>query len=194
MSEDNHQHTWSIDERGDKGTEANKKNEIKKRKKKIDTMGMMFAKKKKNEIDKADNQSKNDDNKFMKDKSRNIGLGQQDIDRILKECQRKGELYPPEDVLLMFKRTIEGLEVRESKVAAWSKMKVRGLFIKKGYKIKKGMVIGVYGGKITIGIGPYVLQLAYEDGEMFFFFLKMSKLVKLCEQIPCRDFLIYSLL
>ena len=118
--------------------ETNKKNEIKKRKKKIDTMGMIFAKKKKNEIDKANNQSKNDDNKFMKDKSRNIGVGQQDIDRILKECQRKGELYPPEDVLLMFKRTIEGLEVRESRVAAWSKMKVRGLFIKKGYKIKKG--------------------------------------------------------
>ena len=55
---------------------------------------MIFAKKKKNEIDIANNQSKNDDNKFMRDKSRNIGVGQQDIDRILKECQRKGELIP----------------------------------------------------------------------------------------------------
>ena len=44
--------------------ETNKRNEVKKIKKKIDTMGMIFAKKKKNEIDKANNQSKNDDNKF----------------------------------------------------------------------------------------------------------------------------------
>ena len=172
MSED-HPHNQNEVREGDvnnnKGSIRNIgiRKEHKRKKGKTDTIGMIFAKKKKNEIDIANNQSKNDDNKFMRDKSRNIGVGQQDIDRILKECQRKGDLYPPEDVLLMFKRTIEGLEVRESKVAAWSKMKVRGLFIKKGYKIRKGMVIGVYGGKITIGIGPYVLQLAYEDGEMF---------------------------
>jgi hypothetical protein len=67
----------------------------------------------------------------------------------------------------MFKRTIEGLEVKESRVAAWSKMKVSGLFLKKGYRKRKGMVIGIYGGKMTIGIGPYVLELMYEDGEKF---------------------------
>ena len=95
-------------------------------------------------------------------------MGKYDIDRILKECQRKGETYPPMDVREMFKKTLkEGLEVRESRVAAWSKMKVRGLFLKKGYKIKRGMVIGVYGGKITIGVGLYVLQLKYEDGQSF---------------------------
>ena len=71
-------------------------------------------------------------------------MGEQDIDRIIKECQAKSGIYPPEDLMQMFKRTIEGLEVKESRVAAWSKMKVRGLFLKKEYKIRKGMVIGIY--------------------------------------------------
>ena len=76
-------------------------------------------------------------------------------------------MYPPEDVIQMFKSTMEGLEVRESRVAAWSKMKVRGPFLKKGFKIREGVIIGIYGGKLTVGIGPYVLQLEYEDEENF---------------------------
>ena len=67
----------------------------------------------------------------------------------------------------MFKRTMEGIEVKQSRVAAWSKTKARGLWLKRGYKIKRGMIIGVYGGKITKGVGPYVLQLEYDDGQKF---------------------------
>ena len=39
------------------------------------------------------------DNEFIKDKSRNIGLGEQDIDRIIKECKAKSGIYPPEDLM-----------------------------------------------------------------------------------------------
>jgi GNAT superfamily N-acetyltransferase len=134
---------------------------------KTNVAGMIIAKK--NE-DKARTLHKHsvDDKGFMRDKSRNIGLGQHDIERVLRECQRKGgDQYPSEEVIQMFRRTMEGLEVRERRVAAMSKMKVRGLYLKKGYKIKKGMVIGVYGGKLTIGIGAYVLQLEYEEGGQF---------------------------
>ena len=59
------------------------------------------------------------------------------------------------------------IEVKQSRVAAWSKTKARGLWLKGGYKIKRGMIIGVYGGKITNGVGPYVLQLEYDDGQKF---------------------------
>ena len=69
--------------------------------------------------------------------------------------------------MLMFKKPMEGLEVRESRVAAWSKRRVMGLFLKRGFKIRRGMPIGVYGGKLTLGVGPYVLQLEYEDGQKF---------------------------
>ena len=140
-------------------------------KKKTDTEGVIYCKKNKNKNDKTiiEYAYKDGikDNEFNKDKSKNIGVGKYDIDRILNECQKKGATYPPEDVMEMFKKTLEGLEIRESRVAAWSKMKVRGLWLKKGYKIKRGMVIGVYGGKITIGVGLYVLQLEYEDGQKF---------------------------
>ena len=67
----------------------------------------------------------------------------------------------------MFARTREGIEVKMSRVAAWSKSKARGLWLRKGYKIKRGMIIGVYGGRITKGVGPYVLQLEHEDGQKF---------------------------
>ena len=156
-----------------KGRGNDKKRKAKRipNKKKIITEGVIYCKKNKNEIDKTINEYAYKDgikdNEFNKDKSKNIGLGKYDIDRILKECQRKGGTYPPADVMEMFKKTLEGLEVRESRVAAWSKMKVRGLWLKKGYKVKRGMVIGVYGGKITIGVGLYVLQLEYEDGQKF---------------------------
>ena len=40
---------------------------------------------------------------------------------------------------------MEGIEVKQSRVAAWSKTKARGLWLKGGYKIKRGMIIGVYG-------------------------------------------------
>ena len=131
----------------------------------------MYCKKQKNESDKAINQTKNckliNDNEFTKDRSKNIGVGKYDVERIIRECQRKGEIYPPTNVLEMLRETLAGLEIRESGVAAWCKRKVRGLYLKKGYKIKKGMVIGVYGGKLTIKVGLYVLQLEYEDGEKF---------------------------
>ena len=41
------------------------------------------------------------------------------------------------------------------------------MFLKKGYKVKKDVIIGIYGGKFTIGVGPYVLELEYEDGGKF---------------------------
>ena len=176
MSENNtitsHQHkeekisvrrTTEERERGRRKKEQNKK--------KTNTEGMMYCKKQKNEIDKATNQTKNgnviNDNGFTKDRSKNIGLGKYDVERILRECQRKGEVYPPMNVLEMFRDTLAGLEIKESGVAKWCKRKVRGLWLKKGYKVRKGMVIGVYGGKLTIKVGLYVLQLEYDDGEKF---------------------------
>ena len=101
-------------ERGRRNKEHNKK--------KTSTEGMMFCKKYKNEIVKAINQPKSgkliNDNEFTRDKSKNIGVGRYDIERNLRECQRKGEIYPPTNVLEMFKETLVGLEIKESKVAA----------------------------------------------------------------------------
>ena len=147
-------------ERGRRNKEQNKKKTI--------TEGMMYCKKHKNEIDKAINPTKNckliSDSEFTKDRSKNIGVGRYDVERILRECQRKGEIYPPTNVLEMFRETLAGQEIRESGVATWCKRKVRGLYLKKGFKVRRGMVIGVYGGKLTIKVGLYVLQLEYEDG------------------------------
>ena len=93
------------------------------KKKKTNTEGMMYCKKQKNEIDKATYQTKNckliNDNEFMKDRSKNIGVGKYDVERILRECQRKGEIYPPTNVLEMFRETLAGLEIKESGVATW---------------------------------------------------------------------------
>ena len=168
--------------RGGEENDSNKKKEYKgkmdnrvvrkvKNKKKTNTEGVMYCKNQKNKNDKAIGQHRShviiSEVEFSGDRSINIGVGFQDIDRILKECQSKGGTYPPEDVMLMFKKTMEGLEVRESRVAAWSKKRVLGLFLKKGFKRRRGMVIGVYGGKLTLGVGPYVLQFVYDDGQKF---------------------------
>ena len=107
------------------GNDNKKKDKKILNKKKTNTEGVIYCKRNKNEIDKTINEyaykSGIKDNEFNKDKSKNIGVGKYDIDRILKECQRKGETYPPPDVMEMFKKTLEGLEVKESRVAAWSK-------------------------------------------------------------------------
>ncbi len=60
---------------------------------------------------------------------------------------------------------MNGLEVRESGVAAWSKKKCRGLYLKKGYKIRKWAIIGIYGGRITTEPGHYVLELVDKNGK-----------------------------
>ena len=157
--------------RNDKGSIRNIgiRKEHKRKKGKTETIGMIFAKENKNKYDKANDLSKQriNDVTFAKDKSKNIGLGSLDEDNLRRKCQKKSDMYPPEEVHDMFERTREGIEVKMSRVAAWSKTKARGLWLKKGYKIKRGMIIGVYGGRITKGVGPYVLQLAYEDGQKF---------------------------
>ena len=33
--------------------------------------------------------------------------------------------------------------------------------------MREGVISGIYGGKITISSGPYVLEMQYEDGECF---------------------------
>ncbi len=43
--------------------------------------------------------------------------------------------------------------------------KIRGLFLKEGFKIRKWAVIGVYGGKITEGTGLYVLEIEDKSGK-----------------------------
>ena len=159
MSEDQHPHHQNEIREGDvkdiKGSIRNIgiRKEYKRKKGKTNTIGMIFAKEAKN-IPKQ----RIDDATFLKDKSRNIGVGHQDEAELKRKCQEKGELYPSEEVHEMFRRTREGIEVKQSRVAAWSKMKARGLWLKKGFKIKRGMIIGVYGGRLTKRVGPYVLR------------------------------------
>ena len=107
--------------------------EYKRRKGKTNIMGTIVTKTNKNKNDIVANNHKLiiSDQEFKMNKAKNVGIGGWEIDRILKECQKKGSEYPPENVMAMFRQTMEGLEVKESRVAAWSKRKINGLFLKK---------------------------------------------------------------
>ena len=54
-----------------------------------------------------------------------------------KGCVVECNKYPNQATVSRFKETQLGLEVNENTIAAWSGGKIRGLFIKKGYKMRK---------------------------------------------------------
>ena len=127
MSEE-HPHQQPRREGNREDTEGRIGNKGIRKKRKTETIGMIFAKENKNKSDKATNlpRQKIKDAVFMKDKARNIGLGPQDEECLTKRCQEKGEIYPSEQVHNMFKRTMEGRRRQE----------VCGL--KEGIRLKEG--------------------------------------------------------
>ena len=95
---------------------------------------------------------------YNKNMGKDIGLRREQFDELVKQCQRREEAYPPKGLEELFNSVLEGLEVRESDSAAWCGNKIRGLFLKAGYKIREGVIIGIYGGKITITSGLMFLK------------------------------------
>ena len=87
---------------------------------------------------------------YNRSMGKSIGIRREEFDEIIKQCQKRETDYPPKGLVELFKEVLEGLEVRESLSAAWCESKVRGLFLKAGSKMREGVIIGIYGGKITI--------------------------------------------
>jgi len=65
----------------------------------------------------------------------------------------------PSDLLEGAGVQIGRLVVREAGVSCWGPFRGEGLFLAKGL-IAKGEVVGVYGGTVTKGGGPYVLEIS----------------------------------
>ncbi len=73
---------------------------------------------------------------FRKNTGIEIGVSNWERMRVKEMCAEEEGCYPSTMALRLFKRTVEGLEIKESEVAGWCKRKCKGLYLKKRRDIR----------------------------------------------------------